>query len=60
MVQQEGFAGSRQFKKQELSHMEAFSSFDNDGDDTFIAKDLDTVMILDQNLTEAQLQDMIN
>ncbi|XP_072039372.1 neo-calmodulin [Amphiura filiformis] len=40
---------------------EAFSLFDKDGDGTITTKELGTVMrSLDQNPTEAELQDMIN
>ena len=40
---------------------EAFSSFNKDGDSTLTTKELGhSHAILDQNPTEAQLQDMIN
>ncbi|KAJ6551372.1 calmodulin [Mycena capillaripes] len=51
-----------QLSEEQISEFrEAFSLFDTEGDGTIITKELGTFMrALGQNLTEAELQDMIN
>merc|ERR1712164_1267 len=54
--------GDEQLTEEQIAEFkEAFSLFDKDGDGTITTKELGTVMrSLDQNPTEAELQDMIN
>ena len=55
-------AMAEQLSEEQIAEFkEAFSLFDKDGDGTITTKELGTVMrSLGQNLTEAELQDMIN
>jgi calmodulin len=51
-----------EFTKEQIDEFkEAFTVFDKDGDGTITVKELETVMrSLEQNPTEAELQDIIN